>query len=157
MSLKRILVLASGDAGDVTALAFAAHLAGQHDSVVEVVPVFPDSAADMVALGMALGASLSPEAVSELAAAERELQDRVANAARQAANEADVVFGAGDGAPRMSVLTRGLRPALALARQTALADLVTQKLRQRHRYSKAETFINPHPRISAGVARLLRK
>ncbi len=124
MSLKRILVLASGEAGDMTALAFAAHLAGQHDGVVEVVPVFSDSAADMIALGMALGASLSPEAVGELAAAERELQDRVSNAARQAAQEADVVFGAGDGAPRLSVLTRGLRPALALARQTALADLV---------------------------------
>lgn len=124
MSLKRILALASGGAGDVTALAFAAHLAAQHDSLVEVVPVFPDSAADMIALGMSLGATLSPEAVDELAAAERDLQDRVTEVARQAANEADVVFGAGDGAPRMSVLTRGLRPTLALARQTALADLV---------------------------------
>ncbi|MBU2417229.1 MAG: universal stress protein [Alphaproteobacteria bacterium] len=124
MSLKRILALASGGAGDLTALAFAAHLAGQHDSVAEVVPVFPDSAADMIALGMTLGATLSPEAVEELAAAERELQDRVTESARQAANEADVVFGPGHGAPRMAVLTRGLRPALALARQTALADLV---------------------------------
>ncbi|MDY6924171.1 MAG: universal stress protein [Pseudomonadota bacterium] len=124
MSLKRILALASGGAGDLTALAFAAWLAGQHDSVVEVVPVFPDSAADMIALGMTLGATLSPEAVDELAAAERELQDRVTDAARQAANAADIVFGRGDGAPRMAVLTRGLRPALALARQTALADLV---------------------------------
>lgn len=124
MSLKHILVLASGGPGDVPALAFAASLAAQHDGSVEVLPVYPDSAADMVALGMALGASLSHEAIEELAAAERALQDRVEEVARRAANEADVVYGAGEGAPRLTVLTHGLRPALALSRQTALADLV---------------------------------
>ncbi|MBI2262731.1 MAG: universal stress protein [Caulobacterales bacterium] len=124
MSLKRILALASGGAGDASALAFAASLAGQHDGVAEVLPVYPDSAADMIALGMTLGASLSPEAVEELAAAERALQARVEDAARRAANEADVVYGAGEGAPRLTVSTRGLRPALALSRQAALADLV---------------------------------
>jgi nucleotide-binding universal stress UspA family protein len=78
----------------------------------------------MIALGITLGASLSADAVEELTAAERELQGRIEAAARRAANEADVVFGAGEGAPRMSVLTRGLRPALALSRHAALADLV---------------------------------
>ena len=124
MSLKHILALASGNAGDAPALAFAASLAGQHDGVVEVLPVYPDSAADMVALGMVLGATLSREAVEELAAAEQTLQNRVEDAARRAANEADVVYGAGEGAPRLVVLTRGLRPALALSRHAALADLV---------------------------------
>lgn len=124
MSLKRILALASGGAGDPSALAFAAWLAGQHDGTVEVVPVYPDSAVDMVALGMALGASPSREAIEELAAAEREMQGRIEAAARKAADAADVVFGPGDGAPRLSVLTRGLRPALALSRHAALADLV---------------------------------
>lgn len=124
MSLKRILALASGGAGDTRALAFAARLAAEHDGHAEVVPVYPDSAIDMIALGMALGASLSPEAAAELAAAERDLQGRVEAAARRAANEADVVFGPGEGAPRMTVLTRGLRPALALSNNAALADLV---------------------------------
>lgn len=124
MSLKRILALASGGDGDAAALAFAAWLAGQHDSVVEVVPVYPDSAIDMIALGMTLGATLSPEAVEELAAAERGLQDRIETAAGRAAARADVIYGAGEGAPRLSVLTRGLRPALALSRHAALADLV---------------------------------
>lgn len=124
MSLKRILALASGTAGDGPAMAFAACLAGQYDSVVDVLPIYPDSAADMIALGIALGASMSPEAVEALAVAERELQGRIEGAARRAANEADVVFGAGEGAPRMAVLTRGLRPSLALSRHAALADLV---------------------------------
>ena len=124
MSLKHILALASGGAGDASALAFAAALAAQHDGVVEVLPVYPDTAADMVALGMALGATLSHDAIEELAAAESTLQDRVEDAARRAANEADVVFGAGEGAPRLIVRTRGLRPALALSRHVALADLV---------------------------------
>ncbi|MBW8304444.1 MAG: universal stress protein, partial [Brevundimonas sp.] len=37
---------------------------------------------------------------------------------------ADLAFGGGEGGPRLSVLTRGLRPALALSRHAALADLV---------------------------------
>ncbi len=124
MSLKRILALAAGGSGDTAALAVAAWLAGQHDAVVEVVPVYPDSAIDMIALGMTLGATLSREAIEELAAAERSLQDRIESAARGAAEAADVVYGAGEGAPRLSVLTRGLRPALALSRHAALADLL---------------------------------
>ncbi len=124
MSLKRILALASSGAGDASCLAFAAQLAAQHDAVVEVLPIYLDSAVDMIALGMTLGATLSRQAVEELAAAERELQERVTEVARRAANEADVVYGAGEGAPRLSVLGRGLRPALALSREAALADLV---------------------------------
>lgn len=124
MSLKRILALASGGAGDPSALAFAAWLAGQHDAVVEVVPVYPDAAVDMIALGLTLGAALSRDAIDELAAAERKMHERIEAGARQAAAGADVVFGAGEGAPRISVLTRGLRPALALTRHAALADLV---------------------------------
>lgn len=124
MSLKRILALASGAAGDPSALAFAAYLAAQHDAVVEVLPVFPDSAADMIALGMTLGATLSRDAVEELAGTERALQTRIEAAARDAANEADVVFGGGQGAPRMSVLGRGLMPSVALSRQSALADMI---------------------------------
>lgn len=124
MSLKQILTLASGAESDSTALAFAAWLAGQHDSVAHVIPVYPDSAADMIALGMILGATLSREAVDDLARAEQSVQTRIEQAARHAAAAADVVFGPGAGAPRMTVLSRGLRPGLALARQTALADLV---------------------------------
>lgn len=124
MSLKRILVLAAGGAGDDQALAFGASIAAQHVAQAEVVPVYEESAADMIALGMALGATLSRDAVEELAAAERTLQTRIEDAARRAANEADVVYGAGEGAPRLSVLTRGLRPALAVSRSAALADLV---------------------------------
>ena len=106
MSLKRILTLASGGPGDASALAFGAWLAGQHEAVVEVVPVYPDSAADMIALGMTLGATLSRAAIEELAAAERDVQTRIETAAHRAAEAADVVFAAGDGAPRLSVVTR---------------------------------------------------
>lgn len=123
-SLKRIIVLASGAGGDERALAFAAGLAVQHHARVEVVPVYPSSAADMIALGMTLGASLSQTAVGELAAAERDLQHRIDSVARTAANDAGLAFGQGDGVPRLSVLTRGLRPALSMSRHSALADLM---------------------------------
>lgn len=124
MSLKHIIAIAAGGDGDSRSLGLSSSLASQHDGVVEVLPIYPDSAADMVALGMTLGATMSPEAIEELAAAERELQGRIEEAARAAANQADVVFGPGEGAPRMSVMGRGLRPALAVSRHAALADLV---------------------------------
>lgn len=124
MSLKHMIAIAAGSDGDSQALGLSTSLASQHDGVVEVLPIYPDSAADMIALGMTLGATLSQEAVNELAAAERELQDRIEETARTAANEADVVFGAGEGAPRIAVLGRGLRPPLALSRHAPLADLI---------------------------------
>ncbi|MDO9587291.1 MAG: universal stress protein [Brevundimonas sp.] len=124
MSLKHMIAIAAGEDGDGQALGLASSLASQHDGVVEVLPIYPDSAADMIALGMTLGATMSPEAVEDLAAAERGLQARIEETARSAANQADVVFGPGEGAPRMSVLGRGLRPARALNRHTTLADLV---------------------------------
>lgn len=122
--LKRLVALASGATGDTRTMAFAARLAVQWDARVDVVPVYPSAAADMIALGMTLGASLSQTAVGELAAAERELQHRIDTVARTAANDAGARFGDGDDVPRLSVLTRGLRPALAMSRHTALADLV---------------------------------
>ncbi|GAA0869761.1 universal stress protein [Brevundimonas basaltis] len=124
MSLKRVLALADGRSGDPSALVFAAWLAAQHDAVVEVIPVYPDSAMDMITLGMTLGATLSREAIDELAAAERTMQERIERVAREAADGARVAYGAGQGGPRMSVLTRGLRPALAVSRNAALADLL---------------------------------
>ncbi len=124
MSLKHMIAIAAGGDGDSEALGLASNLAGQHDSVVEVLPIYPDAATDMVALGMTLGATLSPAAIKELAAAERELQSRIEETARVAANEADVVFGAGQGAPRISVMGRGLRPPLAVSRHAPLADLI---------------------------------
>ena len=123
MSLTRILVLASGGRGDDRALTFGAEIASQHEGRCNAVPVYPDSAADMVSLGIALGASISRDAVEDLAAAEREAQGHIEESARRAASAADVVFGDGDGAPRLSVLARDLRPASAVSRQAALADL----------------------------------
>lgn len=124
MSLKRILVLASGGPGDATALAFSAGLAARHGGVVHCVPIYPDTAADLIALGMTLGSALSEQGIEELAAAEHEIQGRIEATARKAANQADVVYGAGDGAPRISVQTRGLQPALALAQQAPLTDIL---------------------------------
>ena len=124
MSLKHMIAVATGGDGDGEALRLSSSLASQHDGMVDVLPVYPDAAMDMIALGMTLGASLSPAAVKELAAAERELKSRIEDTARVAANDADVVFGVGEGAPRMAVMRRGLRPPLAVSRHAPLADLV---------------------------------
>lgn len=124
MSLKHTLAIALGTEADAIPLAFAAEIAAVHKGVAEVLAAYPDSAADMIALGVSLGARLSQEAVEDLAEAERGLQARIESEARRAANRADLVFGQGGGGPRMILSTRGLRPALALARQSVLADLI---------------------------------
>lgn len=124
MSLKHLIAIAAGGPGDVQGLGVAAGLARQHDGAVEVLPVYPDSTADMIALGMTLGATMSRETIEELAAAEGEIHNRVEAAAKAAAAAAEIVFGAGGGAPRMSVMVRGLRPPLMLTRAAPLSDLV---------------------------------
>lgn len=124
MSLKHLIAIAAGGAGDVQGLDVAGRLARQHDGAVEVLPIYPDSAADMIALGMTLGAAMSRETIGELAAAEGEIHNRIEAAAQAAAASADIVFGPGGGAPRMSVMGRGLRPPLMLTRAAPLSDLV---------------------------------
>ena len=124
MSLKHLLAVGDAGPGDDLAFGMASSLANQHDGVVDIVPIYPDSATDMIALGISLGSTLAPEVVEELAAAERELQRRIEATARKACDRAEIVFGPVPGAPRMAVLDRGLRPALSLSRHAALADLV---------------------------------
>lgn len=124
MSLKRLLALASGEEGDTVAFAFGAELARAHGAVALGLPVYSDSTAEMTALGVALGAPLTREVIDRLADAVRVFHDRIEAAARRAANEADVVFGPGEGAPRLWVLPRGLGPETGLSRHATLADLV---------------------------------
>jgi nucleotide-binding universal stress UspA family protein len=124
MSLRQLMVIAAGGDGDAQALGLASSLARQHGGTVAVLPVYPDSAADKIALGMTLGATLSPEAIEELAIAERAIHVRIEATAKAAADAADVVFGTGEGAPRISVMARGLRPPMMLSRAAPLSDLV---------------------------------
>jgi nucleotide-binding universal stress UspA family protein len=124
MSLKHLIAVGDAGAGDVQAFGVASSLAHQHGGVVDILPIYPDSATDMIALGITLGATLAPEVVEELAAAERELQRRIEGTAREASERAEIVFGPAPGPPRMTVLERGLKPTLALSRHCALTDLV---------------------------------
>lgn len=124
MGLKLIVVLASGRERDERAINFGAQMAVEHDAKVEILPVYSDSAADMIAMGAAVGATLSQTVIDELLAAEGEVQRRIETVARLVAAKRGAAFGFGDGGSRISVLARKLQPALALARRTALADLV---------------------------------
>ncbi|WP_339914358.1 universal stress protein [uncultured Brevundimonas sp.] len=124
MSYKLIMALAGGGPGDDQTLAFAAGLAARHGAVARVLPIHHDATIDLVALGMTLGAPLSPEAIEALSESERDCQHRIETGARSAARTADIVYGDGDGAPRILVHPHAVRPSLALVRTMALADLV---------------------------------
>ncbi|MFT4913555.1 MAG: nucleotide-binding universal stress UspA family protein [Brevundimonas sp.] len=124
VSYKLIMALAGGGPEDAVTLAFAAALAVQHDAVAHVLPIHPDAALDLVALGLTLGAPLSPEVTQALSEAQRDCQARIDSAARAAAADVDLVFGEGEGGPRMVVHPHSVMPAEDLARALVLADLV---------------------------------
>ena len=124
VSYKLIMALAGGGPEDDEILAFAAALAVQHGAVANVVPIHPDAAVDLLALGMTLGTSLSPEMKQTLSDAQRDCQTRIETSARAAAAAVDLVFGDGEGGPRMVVHPHSVMPAENLARALVLADLV---------------------------------
>jgi len=112
MTLKSIIVVASGEDSDPALIATAAKFAVPFGAHVAVVPAFPDPAADMVSYGAGL------QNVGD--AAER---IRVSEQAAQAHLEAlgrDIA--AAEGA-HVIVEKRALLPALALAPAAILADL----------------------------------
>ena len=124
MSYKLIMALAGGGPEDAGTLAFAAALAVQHGAVAHVLPIHPDAAVDLVALGLTLGAPLSPEVTHSLSEAQGDCQRRIDTVARDAATAVDLVFGDGAGGPRMIVHPHSVTPAGELARAMVLADLV---------------------------------
>lgn len=124
MSYKLIMALAGGGPEDAETLAFAAALAVQHGAVAHVLPIHPDAAVDLLALGMTLGTALSPEMKQALSEAQGSCQQRIDTAARAAAAAVDLTFGDGEGGPRMVVHPHSVTPAEDLALALVLADLV---------------------------------
>lgn len=124
MSYKLIMALAGGGPEDAGTLAFAAALAVQHGALVQVLPIHPDPAVDLIALGLTLGTTLSPEMKQTLSEAQGQCQSRIETAARTAAGAVDLAFGDGEGGPRMVVRPHGTLPPGDLARALVLADLV---------------------------------
>jgi len=124
VSYKLIMALAGGGPEDAETLAFAAALAVQHRAVAHVLPIHPDAAVDLVALGLTLGAPLSPEVTQVLAEASDDCQGRIETAARDAAAAVDLVLGDGEGGPRLVVHPHSVMPTEDLARALVLADLV---------------------------------
>lgn len=121
MAYKAIVAVASGAAGDQIALASAASLAAQGGGWVEVIPTFPDPAADLIYYGAALS-HVEKAAREKISEAEAEAQTRVEALARAAADAAGI--GWGDAAPGMNAAPRSLAPAVALAEAALLADVV---------------------------------
>mgnify|MGYP000229841596 CR=1 FL=1 len=115
MSLKRILVVASGEAEDAHVLAVSAKFARQHGAVVNVLPAFPDPAAGLVAYGAAVGASVLDQVVERIQQSEKEAQARLASLGRDVSAAEGVAI---------EVAPRALQPAVALAPAAILSDLV---------------------------------
>lgn len=119
--MKSIIALASGAPDDRVALACAADIAVKEGGHVEVLPVFPDPAADLIYYGATLS-RVEAIARERLVEAEREAQSRIETVARDIAGGLGLSFG--EPARGVSVAGRSLAPAVALAEAALLADLV---------------------------------
>lgn len=113
MTLKSIVVVASGDPSDAEVIDAAATLAARFGAQVSVTPAFPDPAADLIYYGAAL--QTVEEAGKRIVASERVAQERLDSLGRDAAARHGVTI---------VVERRSLMPAVALAPAAILADLV---------------------------------
>ncbi len=124
MSYKRIVALTFGHAGDFAALEAAAALGVTHQAHVAVFPFALDPALDLVSYGMLFGTTLPEETSAAILAGQAEQRGRLETLCRHICNEADLVYGDGEGLPRLHVLQPAGRAEIALSHALTLADLV---------------------------------
>ena len=124
MGIKSIVLVVSGTDEDTASLTATAKLCKRTGSHVEVIPAFPDPAADLVFYGTAMGAGAQAVSARRIAEAEREAQERIVALARDIAQQEGLRWGSDGRSAAISVDQRALSPALALATAGVLADLV---------------------------------
>lgn len=120
MSLKSVLAVASASADDFTLLSGSAKVAARWGAFLQVVPAFPDPAADYVAYGVSLRGGADQAVIDRVADGERATQEKiealaedVAQALRDEGKHA--VF---------AVSRRALTPSAEISRAAVLNDLV---------------------------------
>jgi nucleotide-binding universal stress UspA family protein len=124
MGLKSLVMVASGVAEDASALAAAAKLAHTFASHIEVVPAFPDPAADLVYYGATLSHPPQAAIMERVLASQRDAQARLESLVRDTAQQWGLATDPRAPGPCIEVDQRGLAPPVALAAAAALADLV---------------------------------
>lgn len=124
MSYRAITALTFGHAGDARTIAFAADLGVNQKARVEVFLYLTDPALDLISYGMMLGTVLPAETTNAILASQQETRNQLEALARRTCNDADLVFGEGDGGPRMTLARPAGRPETALSHALALSDLV---------------------------------
>lgn len=124
MSYKSIVALAFGHAGDACAIGFAASLAITHKARARVLPFVPDPSLDLISYGMLLGTALPEETAAAILESQKRLREDLETLCRRACNEVDLVYGEGEGLPRLNLFRPAGRPEIAISHALALADLV---------------------------------
>lgn len=123
MSFKTIVAVVFDHAGDERTLAFAANLAVTHKARVEVVLFAPNPSLDLISYGMLLGTTLPAETQAAILADQKRQTDALDALCRRVCNAADLVYGEGEGLPRMELRALATRPEIALCHALTLADL----------------------------------
>lgn len=122
MTLKSIVLVASGEREDADCIAAAAALAARTGAQLRIIPAFPDPAADLVYYGTTF--NRNDAAIMRVQHAERETQEKLETLARDAAAQAGLKMNGDLGGPSVVVEKRDLMPAIAVAEAAILSDLV---------------------------------
>lgn len=156
MSIRRLVAIADGGPGDARTLAAAARLCVDLEASARVLPAYPDPSADLVSVGLSLGAPVLDSTFTLLKDAERKLQARIHEACRAAAEQAGTPFQTGEGGAGLTLAPRELQPGQALATELVLADLLVAG----HAAMSASPFVSGlvtdallHGRVGVLVAR----
>jgi nucleotide-binding universal stress UspA family protein len=118
MAFRSIIAVASGESEDAQVFAVAARFAVRFGAHLQILPAFPDPAADLVSYGAALKRGAKGPAAERVAASERERQQSIEALATEAAAREGLAKQA------LTVDQRALQPVVALAPAAMLADLV---------------------------------
>jgi nucleotide-binding universal stress UspA family protein len=123
MSYRTVLALASGQAHDVDALAVTAGLARRFEAEARVLPSAPDPARAALDLDPFGASAMSCELTTALEESRAEVLAAIQTAARRAAEEADIPFGATRRGACLSLVEPALNPWLTLLNEAPFGDL----------------------------------
>jgi len=123
MTYRTILTLAAGRTDDRDALTVACDLARRLQAQVRTLPCAPDPAQMALDYDLYGGSLLSPELIAEMEATRAALTAAIEAAARRAADEAEIPYGASEAGACVTLVEPAPTTWLTLLKEAPFADL----------------------------------
>jgi nucleotide-binding universal stress UspA family protein len=124
MTYRTILALVSGQPHDQDALAATCDLARRFEAEARILSGAPDPVQEALSYDITGAGLLSADFTAELESRRAEIAAAIETAARKAADEAGIPFGAARTGPCISLVQAALSPSLTLLNEAPFGDLV---------------------------------